>query len=205
MMKRTVVISSAAGLVVVVAAYFVFFAGSSKKYDFRLDKVQQGDLNVNVTTTGTVNAVVSVDVGTQVSGIVSNLYADFNSVVRAGQVIARIDTTFLWQTVKDAEAALAGAEAKAADSHRTLVREKALLDKQLDSQANYDAALTADETNHASLMQARAALDRAKINLAYATIRAPVSGVVINRAVNVGQTVAASFSSPLLYTIANDL
>jgi len=204
-MKRTVVISSAAVLVVAVAAYFVFFAGSAKKYDFRLDKVQQGDLNVNVTTTGTVNAVVSVDVGTQVSGIVSNLYADFNSVVKAGQVIARIDTTFLWQSVRDAEAALAGADAKAADSHRTLVREKALLDRQLDSQANYDAALTADETNHAALLQAKAALDRAKINLAYATIRAPVSGVVINRAVNVGQTVAASFSSPLLYTIANDL
>jgi len=204
-MKRTVVIYSVAVLVVAVAAYFVFFAGSTKKYDFRLDKVQQGDLNVNVTTTGTVNAVVSVDVGTQVSGIISNLYADFNSVVREGQVIARIDTTFLWQSVKDAEAAVAGAEAKAADSHRTLVREKALLERQLDSQANYDAALTADETNHASLLQAKAALDRAKINLSYATIRAPVSGVVINRAVNVGQTVAASFSSPLLYTIANDL
>jgi len=204
-MKRTVVISSVAVLILAVAGYFVFFAGSSKKYDFRLDKVQQGDLNVNVTTTGTVNAVVSVDVGTQVSGIVSSLYADFNSVVREGQIIARIDTTFLWQSVKDAEAALAGAEAKAADSRRTLVREKALLEKQLDSQANYDAALTADETNHAALLQARAALDRAKINLAYATIRAPVSGVVINRAVNVGQTVAASFSSPLLYTIANDL
>ena len=204
-MKRTVVISSAAVLVVALAGYFVFFAGSSKKYDFRLDKVQQGDLNVNVTTTGTVNAVVSVDVGTQVSGIISNLYADFNSVVREGQVIARIDTTFLWQSVKDAEAAQAGAEAKAADSRRTLIREKALLEKQLDSQANYDAALTADESNHAALLQAKAALDRAKINLAYATIRAPVSGVVINRAVNVGQTVAASFSSPLLYTIANDL
>ena len=204
-MNKTVVISTAAVVVLAAAGYFLFVGSGSKKYDFRMDKVQKGDLNVNVTTTGTVNAVVSVDVGTQVSGIISNLYADFNSVVKAGQVIARIDTTFLWQSVKDATAALAGAEAKAADSHRTLVREKALLAKELDSQANYDAALTADETNHATLLQAKAALDRARINLAYATITAPVSGVVINRAVNVGQTVAASFSSPLLYTIANDL
>ncbi len=204
-MKRTVVISTVAVLVLVVGGYFLFFAGSAKKYDFRLDKVSRGDINVTVTATGTINAVVSVDVGTQVSGIVSNLYADFNSVVKEGQVIARIDTTFLWQSVKDAEAALDRAKAQAADSKRTLDRETALLAKQLDSQMNYDAALTAYESNSAAKKQAQAALDRAKINLAYATITAPINGVVINRAVNVGQTVAASFSSPTLYTIANDL
>ncbi len=204
-MKRTVVISSVVGLVLVVAGYFVFFAGSAKKYDFRLDRVSRGDINVTVTATGTIQAVVSVDVGTQVSGIISNLYADFNSVVKEGQVIARIDTTFLWQAVKDASAALDKAKAQAADSKRTLDRETALLAKGLDSQMNYDAALTSYESNSAVLKQARAALDRAKINLAYATITAPINGVVINRAVNVGQTVAASFSSPTLYTIANDL
>lgn len=204
-MKRTVVISSVVGLVLVVAGYFVFFAGSAKKYDFRLDRVSRGDINVTVTATGTIQAVVSVDVGTQVSGIVSNLYADFNSVVKEGQVIARIDTTFLWQAVRDADAALDRAKAQTADSKRTLDREKALLEKGLDSQMNYDAALTSYESNSAALKQARAALDRARINLAYATITAPINGVVINRAVNVGQTVAASFSSPTLYTIANDL
>ena len=204
-MKRTVVISSVVLVVIVVVGYVVFVGGSTKKYDFRLDKVSRGDINVTVTATGTINAVVSVDVGTQVSGIVSNLYADFNSVVKEGQVIARIDTTFLWQSVKDAEAALDRARAQAADSKRTLDRETALLAKQLDSQMNYDAALTAYESNMAAQKQAQAALDRAKINLAYATITAPINGVVINRAVNVGQTVAASFSSPTLYTIANDL
>jgi HlyD family secretion protein len=204
-MKRTVLISSAVVVVLVVVGYIVLVGGSTKKYDFRLDKVSRGDINVTVTATGTINAVVSVDVGTQVSGIISNLYADFNSVVKEGQVIARIDTTFLWQTVKDAEAALDRAKAQAADSKRTLDRETALLAKGLDSQMNYDAALTASESNQAALKQAQAALDRAKINLAYATITAPINGVVINRAVNVGQTVAASFSSPTLYTIANDL
>jgi HlyD family secretion protein len=107
--------------------------------------------------------------------------------------------------VKDADAARDRAKAQAADSKRTLDREKALLDKGLDSQMNYDAALTASESNRAALKQAQASLDRARINLAYATIAAPINGVVINRAVNVGQTVAASFSSPTLYTIANDL
>ena len=204
-MKKTVVISSVVVVILVVAGYIVLVGGSSKKYDFRLDKVSRGDINVTVTATGTINAVVSVDVGTQVSGIISNLYADFNSVVKEGQVIARIDTTFLWQSVKDAEAALDRAKAQAADSRRTLTRETALLEKGLDSQMNYDAALTASESNDAALKQAQAALDRAKINLAYATITAPINGVVINRAVNVGQTVAASFSSPTLYTIANDL
>ena len=204
-MKRTVVISSVVVVILIVAGYIVLVGGSTKKYDFRLDKVSRGDINVTVTATGTINAVVSVDVGTQVSGIISNLYADFNSVVKEGQVIARIDTTFLWQSVKDAEAALDRAKAQAADSKRTLVRETALLEKGLDSQMNYDAALTASESNNAALKQAQAALDRAKINLAYATITAPINGVVINRAVNVGQTVAASFSSPTLYTIANDL
>lgn len=205
MLKKKVVISSAAALVLAIAVYFIFLGSSTRKYDFRFDKVTKGDINVLVTTTGSINAVVSVDVGTQVSGIISNLYADFNSVVKEGQVIARIDTTFLAQSVNDAEASLEGAKAKAADSKRTLDRETALLAKGLDSQANYDAALTADETNQAALKSAVATLDRAKINLAYATITAPISGVVINRAVNVGNTVAASFSSPLLYTIVNDL
>jgi len=204
-MKRKVLISSGAVIVIAVAGFFLFFRGGSNKYEFRFDKVSRGDLTVYVTATGTINAVTSVDVGTQVSGIVSKLYADFNSVVKEGQVIAQIDTTFLQQSVNDAEASLERAMAQAADSKRTLDRTKALYDKGLESQANYDAALTTNESNHATLRSAQASLDRAKINLAYATIYAPISGVVINRAVNVGQTVAASFSSPTLYTIANDL
>jgi HlyD family secretion protein len=146
-----------------------------------------------------------VDVGTQVSGIVSKLYADFNSVVKEGQIIAKIDSTFLVQAVKDADASLDRAKAQFSDSKRNLARTKELFDRGLESQLNYDAATTTYETNLASLKSAQASLERAKINLAYATIFAPINGVVINRAVNVGQTVAASFSSPTLYTIANDL
>ncbi|MGD0589685.1 MAG: efflux RND transporter periplasmic adaptor subunit [Bacteroidota bacterium] len=204
-MKRKIYISSSAVVVVIIVAYFLFARNHSQTYNFKFDKVSQGDLTVFVTATGTINAVTSVDVGTQVSGIIAKLYADFNSVVKKGQIIAQIDSTFLVQAVKDADASLDKAKAQYADSKRNLDREKALLDRELDSQLNYDAALTTYESNQANLKSAEAALDRAKINLAYATIYAPIDGVVINRAVNIGQTVAASFSSPTLYTIGNDL
>ena len=204
-MMKKIIVSGTILLVIAVGSYFLFFRGTPHEYDFRFDAVSRGDLTVYVTATGNINPVTSVDVGTQISGIVSKMYADFNSVVRKGQVIAQIDPTFLIQAVKDAEAGVQKAQAQLADSKRALDRQTTLLEKHLDSQINYDAALTTFETNSANLKSAQASLDRAKINLSYATIYAPINGVVINRAVNVGQTVAASFSSPTLYTIANDL
>lgn len=204
-MKKTVYVSALIVVAVIVSGYFVFARRDTQKYNFRFDKVSKGDMSVFVTATGTISAVISVDVGTQVSGIVTKLYADFNSVVKAGQVIAKIDTTFLYQSVLDAQANLDRSRAQYADSKRTYDREKSLYDKGLESDQNYSAALTAYQSNAASLKSATSALDRAKINLAYATIYAPIDGVVVNRAVDVGQTVAASFSSPTLFTIANDL
>ncbi|HEX9007137.1 MAG TPA: efflux RND transporter periplasmic adaptor subunit [Bacteroidota bacterium] len=204
-MNKRLILWSSLGALVIAAVWFFLEGRSAPKYDFRFDTVSTGDLSAYVTATGTINPVVSVDVGTQVSGIISRLYADFNSVVKKGQIIAQIDPTFLQQAVKDAQAGVEKAKAQLEDSKRTYDREKALFDKGLESQLNYDAALTTYQTNQAALKSAQAAFDRAKINLAYATIYAPIDGVVINRAVNVGQTVAASFSSPTLFTIANDL
>jgi HlyD family secretion protein len=204
-MKKSIYIIGTVVVVLAVSAYVLFAKRDSRKYDFRFDKVTKGDLMVYVTATGTINAVISVDVGTQVSGIVTKLFADFNSVVRAGEVIAMIDTTFLYQSVKDAEASLDRARAQYADSKRNLDRTSELYKKGLESELNYSATLTSFESNQASLKQSQASLDRAKINLAYATIYAPINGVVTDRKVNVGQTVAASFSSPTLFTIANDL
>jgi len=203
-MKKRIIIPAVV-LVLAVAAFLIFFRGTNRKYEFRFDKVSQGDITMNVTATGTINAVTSVDVGTQVSGIISRLYADFNSIVKEGQVIAQIDPTFLQQSVKDASASLERAQAQFADAKRVLERTKTLYEKNLESQVNFDAATTQFESSRAALKQAEASLDRAKINLAYATIYAPINGVVIDRKVNVGQTVAASFSSPTLYTIANSL
>lgn len=188
-----------------VSAYLLFFNNKDAQYTFRFDKISRGNLTVYVTATGTLNAVTSVDVGTQVSGIISKLYADFNSVVKAGDIIAQIDPTFLNQSVKNAQANVDKIQAQYNESQRTYERTKTLYDKQLESQANYDAALANAESDKASLKQAQAQLDLAKLNLQYATIYAPINGVVINRQVSVGQTVAASFSSPTLFTIANDL
>jgi HlyD family secretion protein len=204
-MKKRLLIAGITVVVLAAFGYVEFLRGNTQKYEFRFDKLTEGDMSVYVTATGTISAVISVDVGTQVSGIVTKLYADFNSEVKAGQLIAMIDTTFLYQSLKDAEANLDKAQAQLDDSRRNLVREKALIDRGLDAQLNYDAALTTNESNEAAVKSAQATLDRAKINLAYATIYAPIDGVVVNRAVNVGQTVAASFSSPTLFTIANDL
>jgi HlyD family secretion protein len=204
--KRKLLYSGAVGtIILMLVAGFILFRGSKSKYELRFDKIAQGDLNVYVTATGTINPVTTVEVGTQVSGIVARLYADFNSVVRKGQIIAQIDSTFLVQSVKDAEASMDRANAQYEDSKRTLDRTKALLDRQLVAQSDYDVALTTYATNSAQLKSAQSSLERAKINLSYSTIYAPIDGVVINRAVNIGQTVAASFSSPTLYTIANDM
>ncbi len=203
-MKRWMMIALVV-LVGIVAGYFLFFRSTKTTYEYRFDKVTKGDVTMYVTATGTINAVISVEVGTQVSGIIAKLYADFNSIVKAGQVIAQIDPTFLQQSVKDASASLERARAQHNDAKRVFERTKTLFEKNLESQVNYDAALTTMESNQAVLKQAEASLDRAKINLAYATIYTPINGVVIDRKVNVGQTVAASFSSPTLYTIANDL
>jgi len=204
-MKKSYLIYSSVIVVIVIGVILLFASNKSQSYTFRFDKVTEGDLTVFVTATGTINAVISVDVGTQVSGIVAKLYADFNSIVKKGQLIAQIDSTFLVQSVKDAEASLDRAQAQLNDSKRSYERTSELYKKGLESELNYSAALTSYESNQAALKQAQASLDRAKINLAYATIYAPIDGVVINRAVNIGQTVAASFSSPTLFTIANDL
>lgn len=203
-MKKSV-ISVVGVIVLAVAGYMLFLRSAPHKYDFRFDQASKGDISQTVTATGTINAVVSVDVGTQVSGIISKLYADYNSIVKEGQIIAQIDSTFLVQAVHDAEANLARVQAQLGDSKRALDREKVLVGKGLNPQVNLDAALTSFESNSAALKQAEATLERARINLAYSTIYAPISGVVIDRKVNVGQTVAASFSSPTLYSIVNDL
>lgn len=203
-MKKVVVYSSIL-LVLALAIYFLFFSGKKEEYTFRFDKVSSGDMTVYVTATGTINAVTTVEVGSQVSGTIAKLYADYNSIVKEGQIIAQIDPTNLQQALNDAEANLERVKAQYNESERTYERIKSLYEKKLESQANYDAALTNYEVSKASLKQAQAQLERAKINLAYTTIYAPVNGVVIDRKVNVGQTVAASFSAPTLFTIANDL
>jgi HlyD family secretion protein len=172
---------------------------------WRTVPLEKGDLKVEVTASGTANPHSLVQVGTQVSGTIARIYVDFNSHVKNGQLIALLDTTFLRAAVQDAAATLRKTQAQATLSTRTAERTKALFDKGLAAQADLEQADADRESSKAALSSAQAQLDRAKINLAYAYIRSPITGVVINRAIDVGQTVAASFNTPTLFTIADDL
>ncbi len=191
--------------VLILCVWYFLIRGNSREIEYKFDEVRKGDIAIVVTATGALQAVTTVQVGSQVSGIVAKLYADFNTVVRAGEIVAQLDTTFLYASVKESEASLERAVAQSQDSKRTFDRTSELFKKGLVSQAEFDAARTALETQSAAVKQSRATLDRARVNLKYATIRAPIDGVVISRNVDVGQTVAASFSAPTLFVIANDL
>jgi HlyD family secretion protein len=205
MKKKRNIIFGIVALVLIAAAVIVFTSSKSSETMYRTVKLERGDISIVVTATGSLSADTTVQVGTQVSGTIAKLFVDFNSVVKKGKVIAIIDTTFLWTQVEDAEASLQRAVAQSSQTQRDYSRIQDLFKKNLASQADYDAAKTNYESAVAQQRSAQAALDRARINLKYATIRAPISGVVISRNVDVGQTVAASLAAPTLFVIANDL
>jgi HlyD family secretion protein len=182
-------------------------------------KIERGRIVSRVTATGTLSALVTVQVGSQVSGRIQKLLVDFNSPVKAGQLIAKIDPQ-LFQAAVDqtrankvaAEASLAKAQAQARDAQRQFDRAKGLLERKLIAQADYDTAeANLDVANaqvqmaQAALAQAKAALHQAQVNLEYTDIVSPTDGVVISRSVDVGQTVAASLQAPTLFVIAQDL
>ncbi len=189
---------------VVITGYF-WLNKSEAKVTYRTEKIDRGDIAVTISATGTLQAVTTVQVGSQVSGTIAKLYADFNSTVTQGQLLAQLDPTFLEANVSQQRANLDRAQAQVNESQRNYERTTQLFAKSLVSQADVDAALTDLESSKASLKQAEAALQGAEVNLRYATIKAPISGVVISRNVDVGQTVAASLSAPTLFSIANDL
>lgn len=186
-------------------AYWWLGRKTEAKVTFRKDVVDRGDLVVSISATGTLNALTTVTVGSQVSGTIAKLYADFNSPVTEGQLLAQLDPTFLQASVNEQKANTDRAKAQYNEAKRNFDRTTELFGRGLVSQAELDAATTSLEASKASLQQAEASLDRAQVNLRYATIRAPINGVVISRNVDVGQTVAASLQAPTLFTIAEDL
>jgi HlyD family secretion protein len=173
--------------------------------EFRFVEVQRGDVEKVITGTGRLQAITTVEVGTQVSGQLSEILVDFNDRVTKGQLIARIDPTLLEQEVRASAASVERVAAEVTQARRELTRSQGLYDKQLLSEAEYNTAVSAVEVAEASLKSAKVNLERAKRNLAYADIRAPIDGVVLSRSVDVGQTVAASFSAPQLFLIAENL
>jgi HlyD family secretion protein len=193
-------------LVVAILAYLIlFYKNDNAEAKYITAKAERGDIFILVTATGTLEAVTTVQVGSQVSGTISALYVDFNDRVKKGQVIAQLDPTFLRAQVAQSRADLEKANATVNLSKREYERALSLFEKNLISESDRDLALTDYELAVAQQKSAQAALDRARTNLAYATIVSPIDGVVISRDVDVGQTVAASLQAPTLFTIAQDL
>lgn len=172
---------------------------------WREAKVDRGDIRQRISATGILNPVVSVTVGSQVSGTISALYADFNSQVKAGQPIAQIDPTLFQTQLENDKANVRAAQAKTEDAKRQMDRGKRLFDAKLMAEQDYQTLVTAYQQALGSESGAQAAVIKDQTNIGYCTIKAPVAGTVISRAVDVGQTVAASFATPNLFVIGKDL
>lgn len=204
-MKRK---STAVLVAALVAACGLWFAlRPSKQTGITLETAATSRITIHnsVTATGTVEPVTEVEVGTQVSGIIDRLYVDYNDVVKAGQLIAEMDKVTLQAELESSQAELASCKTEYEYRMKEYSRTRTLHEKELVSDAEYDEALYLYEKARNAYEQAQAAIVKVKRNLGYATITSPIDGVVISRAVEEGQTVAAGFETPTLFTIANDL
>ncbi|PYQ64881.1 MAG: efflux RND transporter periplasmic adaptor subunit [Acidobacteria bacterium] len=204
--QRRFLIIAIVVVVGVLVGLFFFRRGKDKGGDqYRTEAVSQGNISASVNATGTLSAVTTVQVGSQVSGIISKLYADFNSQVKQGQLLAELDPTPFLQTVDQRKADVTKAQVDVASTKVTYDRQKRLADAGLIAQSDLDAAKAAYDGARAGLAQSQAALKQAQTNLGYTKIYSPIDGQVVARQYDIGQTVAASFSAPTLFTIAKDL
>ena len=196
------------GILTAVAVAIVFLfqrCHSSNSAQFQTVAVTRGPITQAVTATGTLNPVVNVQVGSQVSGNIQKLFVDYNSQVKAGQLIAQIDPALFQATVTQAEGDLASAQAALELARINESRTKALVAKQNSALSELDQATAALHQAEANVKIKQGALDKAKADLDHCAITSPIDGVVISRSVDVGQTVAASLQAPVIFTIANDL
>ena len=195
------------GAVVIVALVIWMFSGGKKEEEvtFETAKVERQNIHTTITATGTIEPVTSVTVGTQVSGIVSKLYVDYNSVVKKGQVIAELDRTNLTSELNRAKAELTSAQSTLSYETANFQRYQTLFNKGLVSANDYESAKLSYEKARQTVNSARESVQKAQTNLGYATITSPIDGVVLSKSVEEGQTVAASFNTPELFNIAQDL
>ena len=194
------------GVIAACALLWLIFRPTSKEtVTLETAKAQRIDISTSVTATGTVEPVTKVEVGTQVSGIVSKLYVDYNDVVKAGQVIAEMDKVNLQAELTSANAQLSTAKTEFEYQEKEYNRIKTLHDKELVSDSEFDQAQYQFQSAKNAYSQSQASYTKVRRNLSYATITSPIDGVVISRAVEEGQTVAAGFSTPTLFTIAKNL
>ena len=197
----------AIGAVAIIVIFVWKCSGGKKEQEvsFETAKVEYQDIHTSITATGTIEPVTSVTVGTQVSGIVSKLYVDYNTVVKKGQVIAELDKTNLTSELNRAKAELTSAQSTLTYEQANFKRYQTLFDKGLVSANDYESAKLSYEKARQTVSSARESVQKAQTNLGYATITSPIDGVVLSKSVEEGQTVAASFNTPELFTIAQDL
>ena len=197
----------AGAVVAVIVVAWALLAGGKKeeKVSFDTAKVENQNIHTSITATGTIEPVTSVTVGTQVSGIVAKLYVDYNSIVKKGQVIAELDRTNLISELNAQKANLASAQSSLNYQQANFNRYQTLYDKGLVSADDFENAKLKYVQAKEQVASSRESVQRAQTNLGYATITSPIDGVVLSKAVEAGQTVAASFNTPELFTIAQDL
>lgn len=204
-MKKVVLPLVILGLVAAGVAAGFRFGKQDEKSAYRFVEVTRGDVRSTVSSTGTLQATQTVQVGTQVSGQIAEILADFNDRVRANQLVARIDPTILQQAVRSAEAELARSRADLAQAELTRTRAEGLAAQGAATEEALDAARSARDMAKAAVTSAEVNVERARQNLTYTEIRSPIDGVVLDRTAEVGQTVAASLSAPQLFLVAGDL
>ncbi|MCU0287634.1 MAG: efflux RND transporter periplasmic adaptor subunit [Acidobacteria bacterium] len=205
-MKKKIFIIIGIIIVLIIAALAIRpFSKDKNSSQFDFEEIKRGNLENIVSCTGTLSAVSTVNVGSQVSGIVEKLYVDFNSNVKKGELLAVLDKTLFNASVKDAEAGVLRARAQYDQAQAELKRNQPLFEKGHLSEAEFLVTRTNAETATAALRSAESTLKRAQTQLAYTEIRSPIDGTVIERSVDAGQTIAASFQAPKLFIIAEDL
>lgn len=206
MKKKQIILYSSILLVILAFGYwFLKKESTGKVATYITAEVKTGSIVNNVTATGTVQPVKKVEVGTQVSGVIKKIYVDFNSPVKRGQLLAELDQTPLLAQLASSKADQQSAESQLIYQEANYNRIKQLFDKKAVSETDYETALYQYSNAKANAAKMKSEVGRAQTNLAYTMIYSPIDGVVLNRAVDEGQTVAASFNTPTLFTIAQDL
>lgn len=205
LLKKKMVLAILALLLILAAVWFFTRNGKEAEGKYTLVKIDRGDLEAVVSSTGTLGAVTTVQVGTQVSGRIAKIYTDFNKTVKKGELLAMLDTSSLLMAVSEAESSYDRSRAQLKQSKQDMNRMQYLFKENIKTKNDLEQAQVNFELAQATMKSAQSSLERTRINLNYASIYAPIDGIVISRSIDVGQTVAASFSSPTLFLIANDL
>ena len=203
--KKYIIISSVVLLVLAIVAYSFILGDDAMVIEAKTVIAKKADVTTMVTATGTIEPIKQVEVGTQVSGVVEKIYVDYNSVVKEGQLVAELDKTNLKAAYTQAQASYDNTVSQRNYMKTIYDRQQTLYDNRVISKSDFDDAAFNYETAKGMVTQRISDLQRAKTNLSYANIYAPIDGVVLSRNIDEGQTVAASFNTPTLFTIAQDL